>query len=95
MVGGDFQKSMQLFFGYGYYVFKGDASVDPSGVLDGRPNCANVTFLELFVGPCVDNTEVTDEGPDNSTALLLEFCVGARCPPVLVPLGFATTNEQN
>ena len=44
MVGGDFQKSLQPFVGYGYCVFEDDTCVDPSSVLDGRPNCGNVTF---------------------------------------------------
>ena len=42
MVGGDFQKSLQLFVAYGYCVFEDDVCVDPypSGILDGRPNYA-------------------------------------------------------
>ena len=50
-MGGDFQKSPQLFVAYGYYVFEDDICVDPSGVLDGRRNYANITFSELFVRP--------------------------------------------
>ena len=95
MVGGDFQKSLQLFVGYGYCVFEGEASVDPSSVLDGRPNCANIAFLELFVGPYVDQLEVTDEGLDYATAFLSELCVGARCPPTLAPSGFVATKSQS
>ena len=44
MVGGDFQKSLQLFVAYEYCVFEDDVCVDASGVLDGRPNYANFTF---------------------------------------------------
>ena len=51
---GDFQKSLQLFATHGYCVFEDDVCVDPSGVLDRRPNYADITFLELFVGPYVD-----------------------------------------
>ena len=44
MVGRDFQKSLQIFVAYGYCVFEDDVCVNPSGVLDGRPNYANITF---------------------------------------------------
>ena len=56
-----------------------------SGVLDGKPNYANVPFSKLLVGPCVDRPKVVDEVPNYTTALLLEFCARARCPPVLAP----------
>ena len=82
---GGFQNSLQLFVVNGYCVFEDDVSVDLSGVLDSRPNYANVTFSKLFVGPCVDRPEVMDEGHDYSTALLLEFYAEARCPPVQAP----------
>ena len=89
MVGGDFQKSLQLFVAYGYCVFEDDVCVDPypSGILNGRPNYANITFSELFAGPSVGWLKVINEGPDYATALLSEFCVGAGCPLVLVPSG--------
>ena len=45
MVGGDFQKSLQLFVAYGYCVFEDDVCVDLSGVLDGRPNNVDITFF--------------------------------------------------
>ena len=57
-----FQKSLQLFFANRYCVFKDDVYVDLSGVLDGKPNYANVPFSELFVGPCIDQPEVMAEG---------------------------------
>ena len=57
---------------------------DPSGVLDGRPNYANIAFSELFNGCRADRLEVIDEGPDYATAILSKFCAGARCPPALV-----------
>ena len=44
MVGGDFQKSLQRFVAYGYRVFEDDICVDPSGILDGRPNHASISF---------------------------------------------------
>ena len=59
-------------------------SMYPSGVLDGRPNYANITFSELFDGPCVDRPEVMDEGLDYAT-VLSKFCARDRCPPMLVP----------
>ena len=62
MVGRDFQKSLQPFVVYGYCVLEDDACVDPSSVPDGRPNYENITFSELFVGPCVDRLEAMDEG---------------------------------
>ena len=62
-----------------------DACADLSGVLDGKPNYAYASFLELFAGPCVDRPEVMDEGLDYATALLLEFCARARYPPMLAP----------
>ena len=90
MVGGDFQKSLQLFVAYGYCVFEDDVCVDPSGVLDG-----NITFLELFVGSCIDWPEVMDEELDYATALLSKFCVRARCPPMLAPSGVAAAEVQS
>ena len=68
-------------------MFGDDICVDIVGVLDGKPNYANVPLLELFARPCVDRLEVLDEGPDYATVLLLEFFAGARCPLVLVPYG--------
>ena len=59
---GGFQKSLQLFIVNGYCVFEDDVCVDLSGVLDGRPNYANITFSELFIGPCIDRSEVMDKG---------------------------------
>ena len=53
-MGGDFQKSLHLFFSYGYYVFEDDVRVDPSGIPDGRPNHANVSFSVLFTEPYGD-----------------------------------------
>ena len=50
MVGGDFQKSLQPFVAYGYCVFEDDVCVDPSGIPNGRPNFANITFSKLFAG---------------------------------------------
>ena len=41
-------------------VFEDYVCVDPSSVLDWRPNYANITFLELFAGPCIDRKEVMD-----------------------------------
>ena len=67
-------------------MFKDDVCVDLSGVLDGKPNYAKVSFSELFVGPCVDRLKVMAEGLDYATALLLEFCARVRCPPVWLPL---------
>ena len=55
--------------------------VDPSGVLDGRPNYANITFSRLLVGPCADCPEVIDKRPDYAAGLLLGLYVGAGCPP--------------
>ena len=60
---GGFQKSLQLFVVNGYCLFEDNLCVDLSCVLDGRPNYANITFSELFPGPCVDRTEVMDKGP--------------------------------
>ena len=76
-------------------MFKDDIYVDPSSVLDGRPNYANITFSELFVRLCVDQPEVMDEEPDYVTALLSEFCAGARCPPALAPSGVTTIKVQS
>ena len=82
---GGFQKSLQLFVVNGYCVFEDNVCVDLSSVLDGRPNYANITFSKLFAGPCVERPEVMGKGLDYATALLPEFCAGARCPPVLKP----------
>ena len=86
---GDFQKSLQLFVVNGYCVFEDDVCVDLSGVLDGRPNYANITFSEIFAGPCVDRPEVMDKGPDYAIALLSDLYATARCPLVLAPFGGA------
>ena len=64
-----------------------DICVDLLGVLDGKPNYANVPFVELFARPCVGRPEVLDGGPDYATALLSEFFARAGCPPVLAPFG--------
>ena len=95
MVGGDFQNSLQLFVAYGYCMFKGDVCFDPSCVLVGMPNYANITFLELFVKPCIDWPKVMNEGPNYAIVLISEFCAGARCPPALAPSGVAATEVQS
>ena len=64
MMGGDFQKPLQLLVAYGYSVFEDDICVNSSDAPYGRPTYANITFSELFVGPCVDRSEVVDKGPD-------------------------------
>ena len=92
---GGFQKSLQLFVVNGYCVFEDDICVDLSGVLDGKPNYANVPFSGLFAWPCVDRPKVINKGPDYATALLLEFCDKARCPPVLAPFGVAAIEVQS
>ena len=84
---GGFQKSLQLFVVNGCCVFEDDLCVDLSGVIDGKPNYANIPFLGLFARPCVDQPEVMDEGPDYATTLLSEFCATARCPHVLASSG--------
>ena len=53
------------------------------------PNCANISFLGLFVRPCIDRPEIIDEGPNYASGLLSEFHAGARCPSVLAPSGGA------
>ena len=47
MEGGS-QRSLQLLVVNGYCVFEDDVRVDRSGVQDGRPNYANITFSGLF-----------------------------------------------
>ena len=70
-------------------MFEDNVCVDLSCVLDGMPTCTDVPFSRLFVGPCVDWSEVMDEGPDYAATLLSEFCARARSPPVLAPSGGA------
>ena len=65
-------------------MFKDDVYVDPSSVLDGRPNYANITFSELFARLCVDQPKVMNEGPDYVIALFSEFCAGVTPQ---IPLG--------
>ena len=91
---GGFQKSLQLFVVNGYYVFEEDICIDVSGVLDGKPNYANVPFLGLFARPCVNWPEVMAEGPDYATALLSQFGARARFPPVLAPPGVVAVEVQ-
>ena len=43
-----FQKSLQLFVANGYCVFEDDVFIDLSGVLDGKPDYANVPFSKIF-----------------------------------------------
>ena len=62
-------------------MFEDDVCADPSGVLDERPNYANISFSGFFVGPCIGWPEVIDKGPDYAVGLLLGFYIGARCPP--------------
>ena len=71
-------------------MFEDDVCVDPSGVLDERPNYANISFSGFFVGPCTGWLEVIDKGLDYTADLLSRLHVGARCPPVLVSPGGAT-----
>ena len=68
MVGEDFQKPLQPFFSYGYCVFEDVVCVDPSNAPYGRPIYANITSSKLFVGPCLGQPEVMDEGPDYDAA---------------------------
>ena len=41
---------------------------NPSDAPYGRPTYAKITFLELFIGPCIDRPEVVDERPDYAAA---------------------------
>ena len=86
---GGFQSSLWLFVVNGYYVFEDDVCVDPLGVLDERPNYANISFSGFFVGPCTGWPEVINKRPEYTTNLLTGFYTGARCPPVLVSPGGA------
>ena len=96
MVGGDFQKPLQLLVAYGYCMFEDVIYVDPSDAPDGRPTYAIVTFLELFVGPCVDRPEVMNEGPDYATAPFFHsYVLGLRAPSVLAPSEVATTEVRS
>ena len=95
MVGGDFQKSLQLFFAQGYCVFEDDICVDPSGALDGGLNYAIITISKLFARSCVDWSEFIDKGPDYAIAFLSEFYARARCPPVPVPFGVAAAEVRS
>ena len=65
---GGFQRSLQLFVVNGYCVFEDDVCVNLSGVLDGRPSYANITFSGPFAGPCLDRLKVMDKGPNYATA---------------------------
>ena len=87
---GGFKRSLHIFVVSGFCVFEDEVFVDLSGVLNGRPNYANITFSGFFVGPCVDRPEVMDKGPDYAFALISEFYAGDRCPPVLTTSGGAT-----
>ena len=67
---GGFQRSLWIFVVNGYCVFEDDVYVDPSGVLDERPNYANITFPGFFVGPCIGRPEVIDKWLDYAAGLL-------------------------
>ena len=66
MMGGDFKKPLHLLFACGYCALEDDTCVNPLDATDGRPTDATITFLELFVEPCVDRSEIIDEGPDHA-----------------------------
>ena len=68
MMGRDLQKPLQLLAAYGYCALEDDVCVNPSDDPYGRPTYANISFLELFVEPCVDRPEAVDEGPDYTAA---------------------------
>ena len=68
MMDGDFQKPLQLLAAYRYCAFEDDVYVNPSDAPYGRPTYAKITFLELFIGPCIDRPEVVDERPDYAAA---------------------------
>ena len=71
-------------------MFEDDVCVDLSGVLDGKPNYANILFLELFARPYVDQLEIMNEGPNYAATFLLELCAKARFPPVMTLSRVAT-----
>ena len=77
---GGFQKPLQLFVAYGYYVFEHDICVDLPDILDGKPDYANAPFLKFFVRACVDRPEVLDGKPGYVNSPLPEFFAKARCP---------------
>ena len=81
MMGGDFQKPLQLLATKRKCVFEDDVCVNPSDVPYGRRTYANITFLELFVGPYANRREVVDEGPDHAAALVFGVLCWAMCPP--------------
>ena len=60
MEGGS-QRSLQLLVVNGYCVFEDDVHVDRSGVQDGRPNYANITFSGLFSRPDAGRPEVINK----------------------------------
>ena len=71
-------------------MFEDDVCTDPSGVLDERPNHANISFSGFFVGLCTGWPKVIDKGPDYATGLLSGFYAEARYPPALVSHGGAS-----
>ena len=81
MVGGDFQEPLHLLVVYGYCVFEDDINVDQLDSADGRPTDAIITFLELFVRPCVDQPEVIDEGHDHAAAPYFGVLCWGYMPP--------------
>ena len=82
MMGGDFQKPLQLLAAYGYYAFEDDLCVNPSNSPYGRPTYANISFSEIFAGPFVDQPEVVDEGLDYPAAPIF----GVLCWGYVSPL---------
>ena len=82
---GGFQKPLQLFVAYEYYMFEYDICVDLLDVLDGKPDYANAPFSKFVARACVDRLEVLDGKPGYANSPLPEFFARARCPPVLAP----------
>ena len=82
---GGFQKSLNLFVAYGYYVFEQDICVDLLDVLDGKPDYANAPLLEFVARACVDRPKVLDGKPGYANSPFPEFFARARCPLILVP----------
>ena len=82
MVGEDFHKPLHLLVAYGYCAFEDDIRVDPSDSTDGRPTDTIITSSELFVGLCVDRSEVIDEGPNHATAPSFGALCWGYMPPI-------------
>ena len=82
MMGGDFQKRLQLLAAYGYCAFKDNVCANPSNAPYGRPTYTNISSSKIFVWPCIDRPKDVDEVPDYAAAPIFGVLCWGYVPPL-------------